>query len=66
MKELENYTIEVAVKEIQKAILNELNRKEVINFYQFNESIKRLDERIYKINKNKVNNTENMIVKIKI
>ena len=66
MKELENYTIEVAVKEIQKAILNELNRKEVINFYQFNESIKRLNERIYKINKNKVNNTENMIVKIKI
>ena len=66
MKELENYTIEVAVKEIQKAILNELNRKEVINFYQFNESIKRLDERIYKINKNKVNNTDNMIVKIKI
>ena len=63
---MENYTFEVAVKEIQKAILNELNRKEVISFYQFNESIKRLDERIYKINNNKVNNTENMIVEIKI
>lgn len=64
------YSIDVAKKILEKAIINELYKKGVIDFYQCNSIIKRLDEDIMKIEikdekTNKIKK-ENMTVKIPI
>ena len=61
-----NPSIDIAKKEIQKAIINELCKKGVIEFCQCNSIIKKLDEDIIKL-ENKLENKKemkNMIVKI--
>ncbi len=61
-------SINIAKKEIQKAIINELFKKGVIDFCQCNNIIKKLDEDIIKL-EDKLENKENMtniIVKISI
>ena len=68
-KQLDNNpSIDIAKKEIQKAIINELCKKVVIEFCQCNNIIKKLDEDIIKL-ENKLDNKKemkNMIVKIPI
>lgn len=63
-----NPSVNIAKKEIQKAIINELCKKGVIDFCQCNTIIKKLDEDIIKLEKNfeKKENMTNMIVKIPI
>lgn len=63
-----NPSIEIAKKEIEKAIINELCKKGVIDFCQCNSIMKKLDEDIIKLG-DKLNIKEdmtNMIVKIPI
>lgn len=63
-----NPSIDIAKKEIKKAIINELCKKGVIEFCQYNNIIKKLDEDIIKL-ENKLDNKKemkNMIVKIPI
>ena len=63
-----NPSIEIAKKEIEKAIINELCKKGVIDFCQCNNIMKKLDEDIIKLG-DKLNIKEdmtNMIVKISI
>ncbi len=63
-----NPSIDIAKKEIKKAIINELCKKGVIEFCQCNNIIKKLDEDIIKL-ENKLDNKKemkNMIVKIPI
>lgn len=63
-----NPSIEIAKKEIEKAIINELCKKGVIDFCQCNSIMKKLDEDIIKLGA-KLNLKEdmtNMIVKIPI
>lgn len=61
-------SINIAKKEIQKAILSELCKKDIITFYQYNNIIKKLDEDILKLKtkQDKTNDNLNMIVKIPI
>ena len=53
-------------KELQKAIINELCKRDVINFCQCNSIVKKLDEDITKFENKleKKENNENMVVKI--
>ena len=63
-----NPSVEIAKKEIEKAIINELCKKGVIDFCQCNNIIKKLDEDIIKLG-DKLNireNMKNMIVEIPI
>ena len=63
-----NPSIDIAKKETEKAIINELCKKGVIDFSQCNNIIKKLDEDIIKL-ENKLEKNENMtnmIVKIPI
>lgn len=63
-----NPSIEIAKKEIEKSIINELCKKGVIDFCQCNNIMKKLDEDIIKLG-DKLNIKEdmtNMIVKIPI
>ncbi len=63
-----NPSIEIAKKEIEKAIINELCKKGVIDFCQCNNIIKKLDEDIIKLG-DKLNIKEDMtkmIVKIPV
>lgn len=63
-----NPSIDIAKKEMEKAIINELCKKGVIDFSQCNNIIKKLDEDIIKL-ENKLEKNENMtnmIVKIPI
>lgn len=62
------YSIDIAKKEMQKAIINELCKKDIIDFCQCNSIIKKLDKDIIKLeNKQETNeNMKNMIVKIAI
>ncbi len=46
-----NPSIYIAKKEIQKAIINELHKKGVINFSQCNDIIKKIDEDIIRLEK---------------
>lgn len=63
-----NPSIDIAKKEIQKAIINELCKKGVIEFCQYNNIIKKLDEDIIKLDSKFEKNEDmsNMIVKIPI
>jgi len=54
-----NPSIEIAKKEIEKAIINELCKKGVIDFCQCNNIIKKLDEDIIKLG-DKLNIKEDM------
>ncbi|MBR3209963.1 MAG: hypothetical protein IKF82_06855 [Bacilli bacterium] len=63
-----NISIEIAKKEVEKAIIGELCKKGVIDFCQCNNIIKKLDEDIIKLG-DKLNireNMKNMIVEIPI
>ena len=63
-----NISIEIAKKEVEKAIIGELCKKGVLDFCQYNNIIKNLDDSIIKL-KTKSGETEdmtNMIVKIPI
>ena len=58
--------IDIAKKELQTAIINELCKKDVIDFCQCNSIVKKLDEDIMKF-ENKLEKKEdngNMVVKI--
>ena len=59
-------SFDIAKKELQKAIINELCKKDVIDFCQCNSIVKKLDEDIMKFeNKlDKKEDNENMVVKI--
>lgn len=60
------YTIDVAYKILEKAIINELYKKEVIDICQYNNIINKINSDIYKINeKNNPNNNEKIVIKIK-
>lgn len=61
-------SINIAKKEIQKAILCELCKKDIINFYQYNSIIKKLNEDILKLETkmDETKNNSNMIIKISI
>lgn len=63
-----NPSIDIAKKEIQKAIINELCKKGVIDFCQCNNIIKKLDEDIIRLEKKLEikKDMTNMIVKIPI
>lgn len=59
-------SVDIAKKELQKAIINELCKRDVINFCQCNSIVKKLDEDIMKF-ENKLEKKEdngNMVVKI--
>ena len=59
-------SVDIAKKELQKAIINELCKKGVIDFCQCNSIVKKLDEDIMKF-ENKLGKKEdngNMVVKI--
>ena len=57
-----NLSINIAKKEIKKAIINELYRKEVIEFNQYNFIIRKIDEDISK--EEKENKTEGNLKQI--
>lgn len=61
-----NPSIDIAQKKIQKAIINELCKKGIIDFSQCNNIIKKLDEDIIKLDSKfeKKEDMTNMIVKI--
>lgn len=61
-----NLSIIIAEKEIEKSIINELFEKNIIDFYQCNSIIKKLEEDIIKIKLNIENEKTNMIVEIPI
>lgn len=47
----ENYSISIAKKKIQMAVVEELYRKDVIDFCQYNHVIKSLEEEMFKLMK---------------
>lgn len=59
-------SFDIAKKELQKAIINELCKRDVINFCQCNSIVKKLDEDIRKLESisQKKKNNGNMVVKI--
>ena len=61
-----NLSIIIAEKKIEKSIINELFEKNIIDFYQCNSIIKKLEEDIIKIKLNIDNEKTNMIVEIPI
>lgn len=59
------YSINVAKKEIEKAIIGELYKKEVIDFNQYNFIIRKLDEDILKEEKeNKLEDLKQVVVDV--
>lgn len=64
----DGYNIDIAKKVLQKAIVNELYKKEVIEFAVYNNIIKKLDEEIKKISKNEesIEDLEQLIIEIPI
>lgn len=61
-------SIDIAKKIIQKAIINELCKKDVIDFYQYNTIIKNINEDILKLEAKMSGEKEknNIVVKIPI
>lgn len=61
-------SIDIAKKIIQKAIINELYKKDVIDFYQCTTIIKKIDEDILKLETKlpEKKETNNIVVKIPI
>ena len=61
------YSINIAKKEIDKAIIGELYKKEVIDFNQYNFIIRELDEDILKEEKeNKIEDLKQVVVDVAI
>ena len=57
------YSINIAKKEIEKAIIGELYKREVIDFNQYNFIIRKIDEDILKEEKeNKIENLKQVVV----
>lgn len=57
------YSINVAKKEIEKAIIGELYKKEVIDFNQYNFIIRKIEEDILKEEKeNKIEDLKQVVV----
>lgn len=57
------YSINVAKKEIEKAIIGELYKKEAIDFNQYNFIIRKIEEDILKEEKeNKIENLKQVVV----
>ena len=65
---MNNISFDMAKKEIQKVIVSELYKKDVIQFFQYNNIIKQLDEQIVKLKNKFIINEDmkNIIVKILI
>ena len=61
-----NPSIDIAKKEIQKVIINELYKKGVIDFCESNNIIKKLDENINKLKELQDKDVKNIIVKIQV
>lgn len=65
-----SFSIDIAKNEIKKAFINELYKKDVIDFYRYNVIIKKIEEDILKLEAklSKENRVEknNIIVKIPI
>ena len=60
-------SIAIAKKVIQKAIINELCQKDVVDFYQYNTIIKKIDKDILKLETKSVEDeNSNIIIKILI
>lgn len=60
-------SIAIAKKIIQKAIINELCQKDVVDFYQYNTIIKKIDKDILKLETKRVEDeNSNIIIKILI
>lgn len=61
-------SIDIAKKIIQKAIINELCKKDVIDFYQYNTIVKNINEDILKLEAKMSEEKEknNIVVKIPI
>ena len=63
---INNYSLEIAKKEIEKAIINELSNKNIVDICQSNNMIKKIDEEIAKY-KSKIearSKEEKLVVKI--
>ena len=61
------YSINIAKKEIEKAIIGELYKKEVIDFNQYNFIIRKIDEDILKEEKeNKIEDLKQVVVDVVI
>ena len=59
------YSINIAKKEIEKAIIGELYKKEVIDFNQYNFIIRKIDEDILKEEKeNKIEDLKQVVVDV--
>lgn len=62
-----NPSIDIAKKEIEKAIIGELYKKEVIDFNQYNFIIRELDEDILKEEKeNKIEDLKQVVVDVAV
>ena len=60
-------SIAIAKKVIQKAIINELCQKDVVDFYQYNTIINKIDKDILKLETKSVEDeNSNIIIKILI
>ena len=68
--QIDRYSIGVAYKVIEKAIINELLKKEFLDICQYNNIINKIDDEISKINSKDTEqdskSIENIVVKIKL
>ena len=61
------YSISIAKKEIEKAIIGELYKKEVIDFNQYNFIIRKIEEDILKEEKeNKIEDLKQVVVDVAV
>lgn len=61
------YSINVAKKEIEKAIIGELYKKEIIDFNQYNFIIRKIEEDMLKEEKeNKIENLKQVVVDVAV
>lgn len=64
---INGYSINIAKKEIEKAIIGELYKKEVIDFNQYNFIIKKIEEDILKEEKEKkIENLKQVVVDVAV
>ena len=65
---MNDYSINIAKKKIEKEIIEELYRKEIIDFSLFNKIVNKIDEEICKSENNilKLDDMKNIVVKVMI
>ena len=65
---MNDYSINIAKKKIEKVIIGELYRKEIIDFSLFNKIVSKIDEEICKLENNilKFDDMKNIVVKVMI